>query len=342
MVLGWLKGKSEPAAVEELIARRKYDRAIELLRLEFEAGRRDPRLRLQLADVLVMSGREKEAVPILLALGDEFALDGFAAKAISVLKKVQKIQPGRSDVEGKLASLIKDKGRPSRFTGAREPNDATAGAGLAAEMGMEEDSGEIAIESFSSSGPGPSAAEPLAALPDAVSTPPAATDEGLGNVLVALIEDVLVKTAQPRPAPPAGAPAAPVVVSPLFDDFDEGELREVIHGLKLRSFEPGDVVVVAGDPGDSLFVVASGIVKAFVPTTEGHKLVREMEEGQFFGEISILTGSERTATVTAKTRCELLELDQATLDDIAGRRPHVREVMNEFCRQRLADDRRRT
>jgi len=135
MVMSWLKGKSEPAAVEELIARRKYDKAVELLRLEFDAGRRDPRLRLQLADVLVLSGREKEAVPILLALGDEFALEGFAAKAISVLKKVQKIQPGRSDVEGKLASLLKDKNRPSRFAGAREPNDATAGAGT--EMGME-------------------------------------------------------------------------------------------------------------------------------------------------------------------------------------------------------------
>jgi Cyclic nucleotide-binding domain len=352
MVLGWLKGKSEAAGVEELIARRKYDRAIELLKLEFEAGRRDARLRLQLADVLALSGREREAVPILLALGDEFAMDGFAAKAISVLKKVQKIQPGRSDVEGKLASLLKDKNRPSRFAGAREPNDATEGAGLAPEMGMEEDSGELMIETFASSAPVASAAEPLArsvdeptgplgTLPQVAPTAPAApNDEGLGNVLVALIEDVLVKTSKPRTAPPAGAAAAPVVVSPLFDDFDEAELREVIHGLQLRSFEPGDVVVVAGDPGDSLFVVASGIVKAFVPTTEGHKLVREMDEGQFFGEISILTGSERTATVTARTRCELLEMDRATLDDIALRRPHVREVMNEFCRQRLADDRR--
>src|SRR5262245_51494116 len=286
MVLGWLKGKSEPAAVEDLIARRKYDRAVELLKLEFEAGRRDPRLRLQLADVLAMSGREKEAVPILLGLGDEFAVEGFAAKAISVLKKVQKIEPGRSDVEAKLASLLKDKNRPSRFMGAREPNDASEGAGVLAEMGMEEESGEIAIESFSTRPPAASP-EPAAATPAA---PAAPDDAGLGNVLVALIEDVLVKSAQPRTEPAdATASVRPVVVSPLFDDFDEAELLEVIHGLQLRSFEPGDVVVVAGDPGDSLFVVATGIVKAFVPTTEGHKLVREMEEGQFFGEISILT-----------------------------------------------------
>lgn len=323
MVLSWLKGKGENAGVEELIARKKYDRAVELLRLEFEAGRRDPRLRLQLADVLVLSGRQKDAVPILLGLGDEFAREGFAAKAISVLKKVQKIQPGRSDVEKKLASLLKEKDRPARFTGAREPNDASGGAAL--EMGMEE-----------AADPAPGPEPGLILEPDA---PP--DNASLGNVLVALIEDVLVKTAK---APAGGgepAAAHPIAISPLFDDFDEAELLEVIRGLRLRSFDPGDVVVVAGDPGESLFVVASGTVKAFVPTREGHKLVREMDEGQFFGEISILTGGERTATITAKTRCELLEMDRATLDDIAQRRPNVREVMNAFCRQRLADDRRR-
>ena len=323
MVLSWLKGKGENAGVEELIARKKYDRAVELLRLEFEAGRRDPRLRLQLADVLVLSGRQKDAVPILLGLGDEFAREGFAAKAISVLKKVQKIQPGRSDVEKKLASLLKEKDRPARVTGAREPNDASGGAAL--EMGMEE-----------AADPAPEPEPGLILEPDA---PP--DNASLGNVLVALIEDVLVKTAK---APAGGgepAAAHPIAISPLFDDFDEAELLEVIRGLRLRSFDPGDVVVVAGDPGESLFVVASGTVKAFVPTREGHKLVREMDEGQFFGEISILTGGERTATITAKTRCELLEMDRATLDDIAQRRPNVREVMNAFCRQRLADDRRR-
>jgi CRP-like cAMP-binding protein len=68
-------------------------------------------------------------------------------------------------------------------------------------------------------------------------------------------------------------------------------------------------------------------------------LAREMEEGDFFGEISVLSGSVRTATVTAKTRCELLELNRAALDDICGRQPHVREVMKEFSQRRLASDR---
>lgn len=342
MVLSWLKGKGDAGGVDDLIARRKYGRAVELLRMEFDAGRRDSRLRLQLADVLILSGRQKEAVPILEGLADEFAREGFAAKAISVLKKVEKIQPGRS-VEGKIAALLKEKDRPARFTGAREPNDATRGAAL--EMGMEE-MADPAPEAEPAPAPAPvpdaTADAGLDALPDLVIEPDASPDDAaLGSALVALIEDVLVKTAQPPAGAAAPSAGRPIAASPLFDDFDEAELLEVIHGLQLRSYEPGDVVVVAGDAGESLFVVASGTVKAFVPTREGHKLVREMDEGQFFGEISILTGGERTATITAKTRCELLELDRATLDDIAQRRPRVREVMNAFCRQRLADDRRR-
>jgi len=116
----------------------------------------------------------------------------------------------------------------------------------------------------------------------------------------------------------------------------------VIQGLRLLSFEAGDIVITEGEAGDSLFVLTTGIVKAFVRNPTGKNVqVREMAEGAFFGEISILSGGSRTATVTAKTRCDLLELDRATLDDIAKRYPRVMDVMREFCEQRLADDRRR-
>jgi voltage-gated potassium channel len=58
--------------------------------------------------------------------------------------------------------------------------------------------------------------------------------------------------------------------------------------------------------------------------------VRELREGDFFGEASLLESGRRTATVTAGSRCELLELDRDTLDQISGRHPHVLEVMREF------------
>jgi CRP-like cAMP-binding protein len=65
-----------------------------------------------------------------------------------------------------------------------------------------------------------------------------------------------------------------------------------------------------------------------------HIQVREIHEGDFFGEISILTGKPRSATITAGARCELLELDRPTLDAISKSHPHVLEVLKDFYAQR--------
>ena len=111
MVLGRFGGSGKGEDVGALIAKKNYTRAIEVIREQLLTQRNDPRLRLQLGDVLVSAGKDKEAVTILLPLADEFAKDGFAAKAISVLKKVQRIDPGRRDIDSRLAKLIQEKQR---------------------------------------------------------------------------------------------------------------------------------------------------------------------------------------------------------------------------------------
>src|SRR5581483_4710129 len=105
------------ADINTLIAKKNYPKAIELIREQLAERNNDVRLRMQLADVLVLAGRAKDAVPILLPIADEFAKDGFAARAIAVLKKVEKIDPGRGEVEQRLAGLIKD----SRTTATLKP-----------------------------------------------------------------------------------------------------------------------------------------------------------------------------------------------------------------------------
>jgi cAMP-dependent protein kinase regulator len=112
----------------------------------------------------------------------------------------------------------------------------------------------------------------------------------------------------------------------------------VMRGLRLLTFDPGDVIVLEGDPGDSLFVLTTGRVKAFVRTADAPRprKVRELKEGEFFGEISILSGKPRTATVTCATRCELLELDRATLDDICRTHPKVLHILEDYYMDRAA------
>lgn len=299
MVLKWFGGSKEDT-IEDLIARKKYARAVELLRARFRAGSRDPHLRQQLADVLVLAGKKKEAVPIIIGLADEYAFDGQAAKAIALLKKLELLQSTRSEVEGRLAALIPQERETAR---SRVSTPATL---------------EVEWEDVAPSPGGPEAE-------------PAMTEEDFGRSLIEVAQEAL-ESLPPRAAAEA---EGTVVASPLFSDFKEAELRAVIRGLRLLTFEPGDIILSEGEPGDTVFVLATGVVKAFVRNPEGRlRFVREMGEGSFFGEISILSGSARTATVTAATHCEVLELDQPTLESIAETHPRVWPVLVQFAEQR--------
>src|SRR3954467_6186079 len=118
MPLDWLNTPLD-ADLGELLARKKRGKAIETLRRQLQ-GRLAPPVpvRLQLADLLMQAGRVDEAFPVLLGLADEFARDGFVAKAVAILKRVDRVQPGRADVAQRLEALVHQQKRaadlPSR------------------------------------------------------------------------------------------------------------------------------------------------------------------------------------------------------------------------------------
>ena len=136
------------------------------------------------------------------------------------------------------------------------------------------------------------------------------------------------------------AAGSPAIRSPLFGSFSADELAAVIHGLDLLSFAPGDLVVSQGEAGRSLFVVVSGNLKVWVREDEGRsRHVRSLGEGDFFGEVSLLTGRPRTATVTAAARTDLLELGWSRVEEIVRDHPRVADVLRAVCDERLKADR---
>ncbi|HUG52291.1 MAG TPA: cyclic nucleotide-binding domain-containing protein [Vicinamibacteria bacterium] len=345
MVLEWLGGSKDADA---LIARRKYAQAIETIQELLRKHGGDTRLRMKLADVLVLAGRDREAVPVLLDLADDLAAQGQAAKSIALLKKVQRISPGRSDVDLKLADVIKARDR--RQGGFQPQGEVAVGyeppSWGASTFGADHFapppaySAEQRIEAARSARWNPSTRQEEADAPDVSSTVPieAVREEDALTAREAEIQilDVIQDALRPpaaHPSPPGATASPPAFVdSPLFSGFSRDELVAVIRGLRLLAFEPGDIVLTEGDPGDSLFVLTEGRVKAFVrdPAQGRQMLMRELGEGDFFGEISILSGKARSATVTAATRCEMLELDRNTLDQISQSYPNVRQVLEEF------------
>ena len=129
-----------------------------------------------------------------------------------------------------------------------------------------------------------------------------------------------------------------VADSPLFRMFSRDELVAIVQQLRLLSFEPGEILLMQGKPGDSLFVIAAGEVRVFAEDDAGWPTqVAKIPAPAFFGEIAVVRGGPRTATVTAASPVTVLELTLAGLDAITASRPNIRQVLVEFAQQREAE-----
>jgi hypothetical protein len=319
--------------IQDLIGKKNFPKAIEMLRKETQSKPHDRRLRLQLADVYVMAGQDRLAIPVLMTLADQEASDGFAAKAIAILKRIEKIEPGRRDVSDRMAKMIQDKSR--RTQNVAKPANLPPISSSGMSFGFEEidSSNEIQLGVSAPVDPSPSmdlgtaidAAPVIDFTPEPVAAPAVvpATD------LVAEFDDSFAVEPEPE------APKTPGISTALFDGFSPEELTAVMQRLDLVSFDAGDMIVAEGAPGDSMFILTSGKVKAYVKTPKGRSMkVQEFEEGDFFGEIAVLTGKPRTATLTAAVACECLELTRENLDEITKTHPGVREVLKKFQKER--------
>ena len=126
--------------------------------------------------------------------------------------------------------------------------------------------------------------------------------------------------------------------STLFSSFEREALVEIVASTELRSYDEGDIIVTEGEPGSSLFLIVGGRVRVFTRTDDGGNLqLAELGPGDFFGEVSLLSGKPRTATITARTQVTAIELDRASVDRIAENHPEVKKVLEDFYERRAQD-----
>jgi len=102
----------------------------------------------------------------------------------------------------------------------------------------------------------------------------------------------------------AGASLETLSRVPLFEELDEAELQSIAESMHEANVPAGATVTAEGGPGDGFFVIESGEASV----TVGGEPRATMTAGDYFGEIALLLGSDRTATVTAATdlRCYAL------------------------------------
>jgi CRP-like cAMP-binding protein len=126
--------------------------------------------------------------------------------------------------------------------------------------------------------------------------------------------------------------------SPLFKAFSLEERKQILDKFTMENFPSGAMVLEEGGAGDSLYIIKKGEVEAFTESPRGETLsLARLKEGDFFGEISLLTGRPRTASVKALRPVELARLDKKDFDQMAAHHPTVMKTLEEFLHLRVAN-----
>jgi small-conductance mechanosensitive channel/CRP-like cAMP-binding protein len=124
----------------------------------------------------------------------------------------------------------------------------------------------------------------------------------------------------------------------LFSSLSSDDLKRLAEQAQIRVYGQGDYLVREGESGGSLFLIRDGVVKLTVAQADGRQTVlASMTSGQFFGERSLLTGTQRSATATAETDVVAVVVDKPVLAPILQANTKLVASLAAVLEQRDAD-----
>src|SRR5215471_1390637 len=121
---------------------------------------------------------------------------------------------------------------------------------------------------------------------------------------------------------------------PLFDCLSEDQLNQMVNQARLTLFGRGEPVIEEGAAGDSMFVMLRGAANVFVSKNGSKIQVATLSAGNCFGEMSLLTGEPRSATVRADGDCYVMEIGKPVMAEVLSGAPSCMEQLSQLLAQR--------
>ncbi len=179
------------------------------------------------------------------------------------------------------------------------------------------------------SSPSTLAAAPVAPL-ETASIPRAHAAPAPEEEVELAIDIELEELAFEAEAPPPPRDSLPSI--PLFSSLSAPEFLAVLNGaMEARAFSAGEAIVTEGEPGDAMYAIAQGSVAVLRQAQQ----VATMQEGDFFGEMALLSGAPRLATVTAQGDVVALAFPRDEMAGLAAKHAGVKTALEQFFRERL-------
>ena len=123
----------------------------------------------------------------------------------------------------------------------------------------------------------------------------------------------------------------------VFGDLDRSSIDRLAERIDQVRFEGGTKVIQRGDPGDRMYVLASGEVEIPVQARGRGTFSVTLGPGQILGEMALLTGEPRFTDVIARTDCLCLKVDKDAVYDLIGEEPAVARLLTTILGKRLVE-----
>jgi len=123
----------------------------------------------------------------------------------------------------------------------------------------------------------------------------------------------------------------------IFSPLSKVELKTLVAQVSVRTYAAGEVPVRQGEPGDSFYIIKNGRVDVVVEKTSHERaVVATLGRGNFFGEMSLLTGAPRTASILVKEDAEFIRIDKENFGSILAKNPTIVESLSQILAERQA------
>jgi len=123
---------------------------------------------------------------------------------------------------------------------------------------------------------------------------------------------------------------------PFFTDLPEDELDNIMAQLEEVNLTSGEILFREGDAGEHMYIVVSGDLEILMaPNTDNELILNRVPQGEYIGEMSLITGAPRTASVRAHGDVSLLSMSRAQLMDLLQSHPHLASTMVHVLSHRL-------
>ena len=133
------------------------------------------------------------------------------------------------------------------------------------------------------------------------------------------------------------APGILTVLSqtPIFHDLSKKELKAIERILHRRTYKKDEVVFNEGDPGAGMYIIEQGRINIVIGSE--NKLVATLSNGEFFGEMALLSETPRTATAISSVPTKILGFFQSDLFGLTETNPHIGNKILYRIAQMMAD-----